>query len=313
MNGLNVPNRGRVLRGAVLMALVLGAARPGAAQRAPALTAADRAAIQQLSATYAEVLGACKAEEYAALFAPDGYFASGFRGRVQGREPLIALVRSERHCIAVTPRAASGVPVMTIEGSTEGATGKAMLANNGGAYEDVYVRTPAGWRFRSRTHVTMKELAARDAAAALPSLSPLDYVEIRQLVARYAYAVDTGAESGNVYASLFAPGGAFVDRAGREITGPDALAALARRNTRGPQSAFHFIVNHIIEPSPEGAVGKQFLLQLRIGDGDRPNDIFGGGHYEDVYVKTETGWRFKRRQYVPSEGTPASLRGGANR
>ena len=313
MKGLNARNGRRLLPGTVLVAVVLSAPRPGAAQSAPSLTPGDRAAIQQLSATYAEVLGACKAEEYAALFTPDGYFASGFRGRVQGREPLIKLVQSERHCIAGTPRTASGVPVMTIEASTEGATGKAMLANDGGAYEDVYVRTPAGWRFKSRTHVTMKELAVRGAAAAAPSLSPLDYVEIRQLVARYAYAVDTGAENGNVYASLFAPGAAFVDRAGREITGPDALAALARRNTRGPQSAFHFIVNHIIEPSPEGAIGKQFLLQLRIGEGDRPNDVFGGGHYEDLYVKTDSGWRFKRRQYVPSEGTPSSLRAGANR
>jgi hypothetical protein len=135
-------------------------------------------------------------------------------------------------------------------------------------------------------------------------LAPADYIEIRQLVARYAYAVDTGADNGNVYASLFAPDGAFADRMGRETKGRDALAALARRNTRGPQSAFHFIVNHVIEPTSEGAVGKEYLLQLRIGEGERPNDIFGGGHYEDVYVKTPDGWRFKRRQFIPSEGGP---------
>jgi len=134
-------------------------------------------------------------------------------------------------------------------------------------------------------------------------LSPLDYVEIRQLVARYAYAVDTGAGDGMVYASLFAPDGAFADRQGRETTGRDALAALGRRTARGPQSAFHFIVNHVIEPSPEGARGKEYLLQLRIGDGEHPNDVFGGGHYDDIYVKTAAGWRFKRRQFFPSEGT----------
>lgn len=136
------------------------------------------------------------------------------------------------------------------------------------------------------------------------ALTPADYIEIRQLVARYAYAVDTGAENGNVYASLFADDGAFADRMGRETKGRDALAALARRNTRGPQSAFHFIVNHVIEPTSEGAVGKEYLVQLRIGEGERPNDIFGGGHYEDIYVKTPDGWRFKRRQFIPSEGGP---------
>src|SRR6186713_741440 len=132
-------------------------------------------------------------------------------------------------------------------------------------------------------------------AAGFAGLTAADYIEIRQLVARYAYAVDTGADNGNVYASLFAPDGAFADRMGRETKGRDALAALARRNTRGPQSAFHFIVNHVIEPTSDGAIGKEYLLQLRMGDGDRPNDVFGGGNYEDAYVKTPEGWRFKRR------------------
>ena len=141
--------------------------------------------------------------------------------------------------------------------------------------------------------------AAGKPAASFAGLTPSDYIEIRQLVARYAYAVDTGAVNGNV---------AFADRMGRETKGKEALAALARRNTRGPQSAFHFIVNHVIEPTSEGAVGKEYLLQLRIGEGERPNDIFGGGHYEDIYVRTPDGWRFKRRQFTPSEGGPAPRR-----
>jgi hypothetical protein len=137
-----------------------------------------------------------------------------------------------------------------------------------------------------------------------PALAPQDYLEIRQLVARYAYAVDTGADNGAVYASLFAPDGAFLDRAGRATTGQDNLAALARRNTRGLQSAFHFIMNHVIEPSPEGATGKEYLVQLRMGESERPNEIFGGGHYEDVYVRTRDGWRFKQRQFLPSQRPP---------
>src|SRR4030095_307935 len=82
-------------------------------------------------------------------------------------------------------------------------------------------------------------IAAGRPAASFAGLTAADYIEIRQLVARYAYAVDTGADNGNVYASLFAPDGAFADRMGRETKGKEALAALARRNTRGPQSAFH--------------------------------------------------------------------------
>jgi hypothetical protein len=38
--------------------------------------------------------------------------------------------------------------------SAEGVTGRAYLRNNGGHYEDVYVKTPdGGWRFKSRTYV----------------------------------------------------------------------------------------------------------------------------------------------------------------
>src|SRR6476661_5251029 len=136
--------------------------------------------------------------------------------------------------------------------------------------------------------------------AAQPSktqtLTALDYIEIRQLVARYGYAVDTGADNGNMYADLFAPDGAFLDRTGKATTGRDALAAVARRFQRGPQSQFHFLLNHVIEATPDGARGKEYLLQLRMGEPGHENDIFGGGHYEDTYQKTANGWRFKSRQ-----------------
>ena len=151
--------------------------------------------------------------------------------------------------------------------------------------------------------------ALQGSASGTPALTPLDYIDIRQLVASYAYAVDTGADNGYVYAGLFAPDGVFLDRNGQPTRGREDLAALARRNTRGRQSAFHFIMNHVIEPSPGGARGKEYLVQLRMGEGDRANDIFGGGHYEDLYVKTADGWRFKQRQFIPSQrparGQPA--------
>ena len=114
--------------------------------------------------------------------------------------------------------------------------------------------------------------------AAQPSkvqtLTPLDYIEIRQLVARYGYAVDTGADNGNMYADLFAPDGAFLDRTGKATTGRDALAAVARRFQRGPQSQFHFLMNHVIEATADGARGKEYLLQLRMGEpGPRERDL----------------------------------------
>jgi hypothetical protein len=148
--------------------------------------------------------------------------------------------------------------------------------------------------------------------AAVPTITPLDYIEIRQLVSRYGYAVDTGAGNGTMYAELFAPDGAFLDRTGKATKGRNDLSALARRFRRGPQSTFHFLVNHVVEPTADGARGKEYLLQLRMGEPNLENDIFGGGHYEDAYEKTANGWRFKSRQFVPSDLATSSVgTGGA--
>jgi hypothetical protein len=115
---------------------------------------------------YASALGACRAEEYADLFAPDtGYFASGFRGRVVGRERLIALVQSERHCTAPAGSAptarpgGSNGPTVAIEVTSTGVRGIADLGG-AGQYQDEYVKTPNGWRFLSRTVLTPAEKGA---------------------------------------------------------------------------------------------------------------------------------------------------------
>src|SRR5690606_37711425 len=50
------------------------------------------------------------------------------------------------------------------------------------------------------------------------------------------------------------------------------------------------------------------LVHLRYGEAGQPNAVWGGGHYEDTYVKTADGWRFKTRRFVPSQGTPDSLK-----
>ena len=147
---------------AVAIALLGGA---GAAQ-STGLSERDRAEIQHLSEQYLRALNACAAEEYAALFAPGSYFESTFRGRIEGRDKLIELVRSERHCApGAAPRQGGAPPRVAIEAAGEGAKGFAMLGNDVGAYDDRYVRTPQGWRFASRTVLTPKELAARGGSA----------------------------------------------------------------------------------------------------------------------------------------------------
>jgi hypothetical protein len=157
----------------------------------PELTAQDRTEIQDLVTRYARALGSCAAEEYADLFAPDGgYFFSSIRGEVATRERLILLVQSERQCNPATttanpnaagranapnanaPGRANTGPIVTIEPSPGGARGTASLGN-AGSYEDVYVKTAKGWRFKARSVITPAEAAAR--------LTAKDFSEIRQL------------------------------------------------------------------------------------------------------------------------------------
>jgi hypothetical protein len=142
---------------------------------------------------------------------------------------------------------------------------------------------------------------AQQKAGKTPAFTAMDYIQIQQLVSRYPYAVDTGADNGGMYAGLFASDGVFVQRTG-DVTGADALSATARRFQRGPRSAFHFLMDHVIEPTADGAIGKEYLAQFVFGDNGMPSRIFGGGHYDDVYERTAGGWRFKRRQFIPSQG-----------
>src|SRR5438128_2133607 len=146
---------------------------------------------------------------------------------------------------------------------------------------------------------------AQRQTAKVQTLSALDYAQIQQLVARYSYALDTGDDNGYAYADLFAPDGTF----GR-VSGRDQLAATARPGgghyPRGPKFVFHYTSNHVIDPSPEGATGKVYVIEIDAGEpGKRTAIIEDGGHYEDVYVKTPQGWRFKSRTFIKTEpGTP---------
>jgi hypothetical protein len=141
------------------------------------ITDQDKAEIQALVTGYARALGSCAANEYADLFAPDkGYFASGFRGQVAGRERLIAMVQSERQCInaSATPQAtrpANG-PNVVLNVTTAGVYGVADLGS-AGHYEDEYVKTPKGWRFASRTVIIPAEQAAGLNAAGMLAIQRL--------------------------------------------------------------------------------------------------------------------------------------------
>lgn len=166
------------------------------------------------------------------------------------------------------------------------------------------------------------ELVACGAARAQGrGLSELDYVDIRQLAAMYTHALDTGAERGYALANLFTADGELIrpNARGRE----EIAAAIQKRPLQGPADVAHFALNHVIEATPEGAIGWQYVVEFRFdesrpstdtqGDGrgaapsdqrslvgQRGGELVSTGRYEDVYVRSAAGWRFRRREFVPT-------------
>jgi hypothetical protein len=144
---------------------------------------------------------------------------------------------------------------------------------------------------------------AREPARA--AFSARDTIEIQQLARKYAWALDSGDDYGYAYADLFAPDGVFVGMnqgaSGRSYQGRDVLAALARGGTRGATHQRHFTMNHVITPTSDGATGRVYVVMLDVGVVGTPNGVSHGGHYEDVYQRTDVGWRFKRRTYWESK------------
>ncbi|HXS78752.1 MAG TPA: nuclear transport factor 2 family protein [Gammaproteobacteria bacterium] len=160
------------------------------AQPPASLSDEDRSAIQQLMGSYSRALGECRAEDFADLFVPEtGWFASGFRGHIVGRDRLIELVQSERHCIAPAAAGAgrpggTNGPTVELAVTPGGVRGVASLGT--AEYQDEYAKTSNGWRFASRTVLIAPEKTAGLDARELLAIAQLggselgDYYEADQ-------------------------------------------------------------------------------------------------------------------------------------
>ena len=95
------------------------------------------------------------------------------------------------------------------------------------------------------------------------------------------------------------PGGIVFNKVAR-----DAVCVVTNREN---PIQTHMTVNAVIEPSPEGAIGKSYLVYPGVqgisGDGTHNGHV---GGYQDVYVKTAQGWRFKKRIHVFPPDIPGS-------
>ncbi len=148
--------------------------------RRPTFTALDYQEITQLVNRYAYGIDTCanNGYDYADVYTVDGVFidknsdqgfAKGGRELARGREALATLVGGgSRGCRTklVWTDWSHLMSNLVITPTADGATGRIYLVQLGmkgpgsverhGGYEDVYVRTAAGWRIKSRTHVRNK-------------------------------------------------------------------------------------------------------------------------------------------------------------
>jgi hypothetical protein len=146
------------------------------------------------------------------------------------------------------------------------------------------------------------------------TLTPQDYLDIQQLVARYPYTLDGGLGTGKAYADLFSDDGEFHQQTGRVWRGRKELLTIADKGEETPDALGHFAMNHTIEATPQGAAGKQYLLTISpLGEPTNSRQAWSVTpyRYDDIYVKTPAGWRFKSRTVV--ERPPVTGGRGAQR
>ncbi len=159
--------------------------------------------------------------------------------------------------------------------------------------------------------------AQQDKPKASPKLTAMDYIEIQQLVNRYAFAIDSCANNGYDYADLYTPDGVFYWGVGaRKSVGREQLAEAAgggkngcKKLQDGKLHPNHVTQNLVIEPAPGGATGKSYLVYP--GEEGVAGDPTHAGHvggYQDFYVKTAQGWRIKKRIHIFPPGIAGSYK-----
>jgi hypothetical protein len=136
------------------------------------------------------------------------------------------------------------------------------------------------------------------------TMTALDYEDIRQLHARYSFAVDFGDRA--AFENCFTPDGLFVET-GLSVIGADpevriegrtALREFAERFfTAGQGHLRHWSSPPIIEVDGDQANGSAFLMVLRPGAAPQVGVILTGV-YRDRYRKIDGCWYLAERAFA---------------
>jgi uncharacterized protein (TIGR02246 family) len=118
----------------------------------------------------------------------------------------------------------------------------------------------------------------------------VDQTAINQLTARYNRAFDEGRAED--YAATFTEDGALAVVGGDVVEGRAELARMVRE---AEVTLCHVTTNAIIEVDGDTATQEVQLLFYALDDARTSITLMSSGRYSDTLVRTEDGWRFKRR------------------
>jgi uncharacterized protein (TIGR02246 family) len=126
-------------------------------------------------------------------------------------------------------------------------------------------------------------------------LSADDRLAIMDLIARYAYALDSGDLEG--YANNFATDGVLFERHHGRAQIKDYVAQLMREGRAGPlpngDVAYrHFVGSPVIDGAGERAIVHSYLLWVNMGS-EPP--VSAAAEYTDECVKLDGRWFFQSR------------------
>src|SRR5262245_37322459 len=315
----------------VVMITVVGAAQTTAAQNNVQQRLQDKLDIQALIVRYGTALYTLDADAYAGVFTTDAELdvtGNVRKGRQQIREIVTGLQRSrDENKAKGTPSAAlyhviSNTTIEIIKNDEARhrsywqtvRVGPNNQVNVGaiGQYEDVIVKSAGQWLIRSRKITPFTDGNPAPAAHGRPAPvhpSPAvrlqgleDMEEIRTLLLDYGRFLDS--RDLVAYSRLFAKDGEWVGGFG-SARGPEEILAFMQKNLgTGPNrgNTYHILSNFEIVPDRDSATAWSRWTFVTPGADGKPV-ISQAGRYDDVLVREDGRWRFKRR--VASNDIPA--------
>jgi hypothetical protein len=137
-------------------------------------------------------------------------------------------------------------------------------------------------------------VCARTANARAVALTAQDYTQITELYARLYQGSDL--RELDVWLANFSDDAVFSFPTGEEVSGKKALGEWRTKSfggNAGDSKRRHWTSGVMLTPMPDGAAkGRAYWLQLDVGA--KQPVVQASGYFDDLFVKTPAGWKFKR-------------------